>query len=100
MRFFNVGLRMHPTFVNNFQTGLEMHELYTRSKNQLFIPTANLKRVQKGITYSGIKIKDSLPSNILNLKNDRKQFKNELYRYLLNNSFYSVKEFLEFSRDN
>jgi len=27
----------------------------------------------------------SLRSNILNLKNDRKQFKNELYRYLLNN---------------
>ena len=29
-----------------------------------------------------------------------KQFKNELYRYALNSSFYSVKEFLEFSRDN
>ena len=41
-----------------------------------------------------------MPSIILNLKNDRKQSKNELYRYLLNNSFYSVKEFLEFIRDN
>jgi hypothetical protein len=60
---------------------------------------ANLE-IQKGITYSGNKIYNSLPSNILNLKNDRKQFKNELYRYLLNNSFYSVKEFLEFSHDN
>jgi len=47
-----------------------------------------------------LNIYNSLPSNILNLKNDRKQFKNELYRYLLNKSFYSVKEFLEFSRDN
>jgi len=35
---------------NNFQTGLEMHELHTRSKNQLFIPFANLTRVHKGIT--------------------------------------------------
>jgi hypothetical protein len=69
-------------------------------KNQLFIRTANLTSVQKGITYSGIKIYNSLPSNILNLKKDGKQFKNELHRYLLNNSFYSVKEFLEFSRDN
>ena len=33
------------------------------------------------------------------LKNDRKLFKNELHRYLLNNSFYSAREFLEFSRD-
>jgi len=85
---------------NNFQTVLETHGLRTRSANQLFIPTANLTSVQKGITYSGIKIYNSLPSNVLNLKNDRKQFKNELYRYLLNNSFYSVKEFLEFSSDN
>jgi hypothetical protein len=52
------------------------------------------------MTYSGIKIYNSLPGNILNLKNERKQFKNELYRYLLNNPFYSVKEFLEFSREN
>ena len=81
---------------NNFQADLEIHGLHTRSKNQLFIPIANLTSVQKGITYSGI----SLPSNILNLKNDRKQFKNELYRYLLNNSFYSFREFLEFNRDN
>jgi len=85
---------------NNFQTGLEIHGLHMRSKNQLFIPIANLTNVQKGMTYSGIKIYNSLPSNILNLKNDRKRFKSELYRYLFSNSFYSVKEFLEFSRDN
>jgi len=72
---------------------------HTRSKNQLFIPIANLTSVQKGITYSGI-IYNSLPGNILNLKNDTKQFKNELYRYVLYSSVYSVKEFLEFSRDN
>jgi hypothetical protein len=63
---------------NNFQTGLEIHGLHTRSKNQLFIPIANLTSVQKGITYSGIKIYNSLPSKILNLRDDRKQFKNEL----------------------
>jgi len=62
---------------NNFQTGLEIHGLHTRSRNQLFIPVANLTIVQNGITYSGIKIYNSLPSNILDLKNDRKQFKNE-----------------------
>jgi len=85
---------------NNFQTGLEIHGLHTRSANQLFIPIANLTSVQKGITYCGIKIYNSLLSNILYLRNERKQFKNELYRYLLNTSFYSLKKFLEFSRDN
>jgi len=41
---------------NNFRTGSEIHGLHTRSKNQLFIPIANLTSVQKGITFSGIKI--------------------------------------------
>ena len=41
---------------NYFQTGLEIHGLHTRIKNQLFIPIAKLTIVQKGITYSGIKI--------------------------------------------
>jgi len=36
---------------HNFQTGLEIHGLHTRSKNQVFIPIANLTSVQKGITY-------------------------------------------------
>jgi hypothetical protein len=71
---------------NNFQTVAEVYGLYTRSKNQLFIPNTNLRGVQKGITYSSIKIYNSLPINILSLKNDRKQFKNELHRYLVGNS--------------
>ena len=61
---------------NNFQTGLEIHGLHTRSANQLFIPIANLKSVKKGIKYSDIKIYNSLLSNISNLRNDKKQFKN------------------------
>jgi hypothetical protein len=84
----------------NFHTGLEIHGLHTRRKNHLFFPISNLTSVQKGITYSGNKIYNNFPSNTLNLKNDGKQFKNELYKYILNTSFYSVKEFLEFSSDS
>jgi hypothetical protein len=61
---------------NNFQTVSEVHGLQTRSENQLFIPNTHITTVQKGITYCAIKIYDSLPSNILSLKNDRKRFKN------------------------
>jgi hypothetical protein len=57
---------------NNFQIGLEIHGLHTRSLYQLVIPIAKLTSVQKGITYSGIKIYNSLPSNTVNHKNDRK----------------------------
>jgi len=85
---------------NKFLTSSEVHGLHTRSKNHLFIPATNLTNVQKGITCFGIKMYTRLPNSILNHRNDRKKFKNELYRYLLNNLFYSVKEFLEFSREN
>ena len=77
---------------NNFPTGLEIHGLHARSKNQLFIPITNLASVQKRIKYSDIKIRNSVPSSILNLKNDSKQFKNDLHRYLLNNSFYNLSK--------
>ena len=85
---------------NNYKTGLEIHGLHTRSKNQLFSPAANLPSVQKGIAYSSMKVYNSLPSNILNLKNDRTKFTNEVYSRLLNNSFYCVQKFLELSCDN
>jgi LysM repeat protein len=73
---------------NNLQTAPDIHELNTRSKNHLFIPVTNLSGVQKGVTYSGIKIYNSLPNSIIIHRNDRKKFKIELYRYLLNGSFY------------
>jgi hypothetical protein len=57
---------------NNFQTVSEVYGIHTRSKNQIFVPNANLTSVQKGITYSGIKIYNSLSSSILSLENDRK----------------------------
>ena len=48
---------------NNFQSGLETHGLHSRSKNQLFIPIANLTSLRKGITTSGILTCNSLPIN-------------------------------------
>jgi hypothetical protein len=61
---------------NNFQTGLEIRGLHTRSKNHFFIPVANLASVQKGITYSGIKTYNSFPNCISSHLNYGKKFKN------------------------
>jgi hypothetical protein len=54
--------------------------------------TVNLQGFQKGITCSGIKIFNSLPSNIQHLRNDKALFKNGLHTYL---STCSINEFLE-----
>jgi hypothetical protein len=83
--------------VNNldeFQTNSSMHGINTRCKIQLHIPSVRLSSIQKGVTYSSIKIFNSLPSNILKLQNDKLIFKSALRRYLLTHAFYSVEEFL------
>jgi hypothetical protein len=49
---------------NNFQTNSMLHSINTRYKNQLHRPTVNLSCMQKGVTYSAIKIYNSLPSDI------------------------------------
>jgi len=76
-----------------------VHSLDTRNKNHLYWPVVSLFCVQKGVSYSGVKIFNSLPSNIQSYSNDRKRFKNKLYRYRIIHSFYSITEFLECKTD-
>ena len=85
---------------NNFRSGLEVHGLNTRNRNKLYLPTSNLSVFQKGTTYSGIRLFNSLPGSIQNLRNDRVRFKNNLGSYLMTNSFYTVAEFLEHTVNN
>jgi hypothetical protein len=85
---------------NNFHSGLEVHGLNTRSKNQLYLPILNLSVFQKGTTFTGIRLFNSLPRTIQSLRNDRTSFKNHLFSYLMNNSFYTVAEFLEHTVNN
>jgi hypothetical protein len=80
---------------NTFRSGLEVHGLNTRSKNEFYLPTSNLYIFQKGATFSGIRLLNSLPGTNQSLRNDRVCFKNNLLSYLMANSFYTVAEFLE-----
>ena len=74
-------------------TNADVHGLDTRNKNLLYLPIVSLSCVQKGFAYSGVKICNSLQSNIQSCRNDRKRFKSKLYRYLIIHFFYSVTEF-------
>ena len=78
----------------DFLTNPYVHGLDTSNKNNLHLPIVSLSCVQKGVSYSGIKIFNSLPSNIQSYISDKKLFKSKLYRYLIFQSFYSITEFL------
>ena len=75
----------------DFITNAYAHGLDTRNKNHLYLPVLSFSCVQKGVSYARAKICNSLPS----YRNDRKSFKNKLYRCLIIHSFYSITEFLE-----
>ena len=63
-------------------------------KTNLHPPTANLKKFQKGVYYSPIKIIfNNLPHKIKDSANDILPFQNALKRFLLANSFYNSKEY-------
>jgi hypothetical protein len=87
------------TFVVNnldkFQTNNSVNMINRRHNEHLHIPVMHLSSYQRGVYYSGVKLFNTLPTNILALKNDKNQFRMVLHSYLLRNSFYSIAEFIE-----
>jgi hypothetical protein len=82
-------------FVNNrasFQTNSSVYSINTRNKKHLHGPIANLSCFQKSAFYSAIRIFNSLPRSLTNLKNEKAQFKVAVRRYLNAHSFYPVDE--------
>jgi len=82
--------------VNNpdkFQTNLSVHSLNTRQKNHQHRPTTCFSPVQKGVTYSVIKVFNSLPPHITKFLKDKQQFKHAMKQYVLTHAFYSWEEF-------
>jgi hypothetical protein len=89
-------------FIGNqekFQTNSSVHNINTRNKHHLHKPVANLSCFQKGASYSGIRIFNSLPRSFTNLKNKKTQFKVALIKFLNAHSFYSVDEFFTCTDD-
>jgi len=66
----------------NFQTNSSVHSINTRNKHQLHRPIANLYCFQKGASYSGTRIFNSLPQSIKSLNKEKTQFKVALKKIL------------------
>ena len=74
-------------------TNSQIRRITTRQTSELYVPAANLTVYQKGVYYQGLKIYNHLPKTIKDLSGDKDKFKLALKRYLLYNSFYSLKEY-------
>jgi hypothetical protein len=76
--------------VNNMEMFAENSELYatvTRNSSNLHFPISNLTVFQKGPQYFGIKVYNSLPSNIKQLSSNKEQFKKALLQFLSSFTF-------------
>jgi hypothetical protein len=63
--------------------------------SDLYLPSAHLSKVQKGVYYSEIKVFNCLPPGIKSLSGDVRKFEQALKRFLLEASFYTVQEFFD-----
>jgi hypothetical protein len=61
----------------------------------LYIPIVNLTTYKKGVYYQGFKLYNHLPKDNKDLSSNTNKFKLALKRYLLDNSFYSLKEYVD-----
>jgi hypothetical protein len=79
--------------LNKFKTNSMFHSHDTRTKSDLFITSHNTKLFEQSTAYNGVLVYNKLPSKIKSVKSIIK-FKKILRNFLLENSFYSVEEFM------
>jgi hypothetical protein len=72
-----------------------VHSINTRHCSDLYLPSAHLIKVQKGVYHSGIKVFDCLPTRIKGLSGGIRKFKSTLKGLLLEGSFYNIQEYFD-----
>jgi hypothetical protein len=76
-----------------FQANSSVTCIKTRQRDQLHKPYVALSCIQKGVTFSFIKIFNALPQSLVKLKTEKLRFKNALRRFLMYHLFYTLEEF-------
>jgi len=76
-----------------FKVNSEIHNINARNKSNLHLAISNLSVYQNGTYYTGIRVFNSLPSQIKELCPIRNQFKRALKNFLYFHSFYNLDEY-------
>jgi len=76
-----------------FKLNSEIQNISTRNKSNLHLPISNLSVYQKVTHYTGIRVFNSLSSQIKELCHNRNHFKCALKKFLYFHSFYNLDEY-------
>jgi hypothetical protein len=63
------------------------------------VPLINLAKYKNGVYCMGIAIFNNLPLNLRKLSSDFNKFKLAINNFLLNQSLYSINEYMEWSKE-
>jgi HSP90 family molecular chaperone len=83
---------------NLFLDNAELYSVQTRNSHNLLLPLTHLTKYKEGVNYAGIWLFNHLTTSIKNTANETKMFKKTLKKLLMDNSFYSVDEFINFRK--
>jgi hypothetical protein len=76
-----------------FATNYNTHNIQTRHRDNLHVPSSSLTVFQKGVYFSGIQIYNKLPAALKQLVKSPKFFKKAIKDYLVSHCFYTLQEF-------
>ena len=83
--------------INMFKSNSVVHSINTRHCSDLYLPSAHLSKVQRGVYHTGIKVFNCLPPRIKSVSSDVRKFKSALKRFLLESSFYIIQEYFDWN---
>jgi hypothetical protein len=81
--------------VSRFVMNNDIYTINTRLNINLLLPSINLSKYKNGVYCMGIEIFNHLPRDIRVLLYDANKFKLATKNFLLRESFYSIKEYVE-----
>ena len=81
---------------NLFTLNSENHAKSTRQLNSFYQPITNFTVYQKGVHYMDIRIFNSLPPYIKDIRNNVRKFEIYLKWFLHIHSFYSIEEHFQY----
>ena len=84
---------------DQFKANITIHNFNTRTKLNLHRPISNLSVHQNGTYYSGIRVFNSLPTQIKVESHNRNHFKRALKSFLYTHSFYTLDEYFNCTKN-
>jgi hypothetical protein len=89
------SMRFLALNLEKFTFNSSIYDINTRHRTKLHKPQARLKLYQQSLYYNCINIYNHLPDYLAVLISDKKLFLQQVKKYLIDNLFYTMEEFLE-----